>query len=193
MLFRPGLLEPSHGSHLAKMVAGGLLAIMSAEDDGLGSFPHPIKDHRGTSIELMELPVARRAVITLVGYGSDGYLLDLDQSSGLFGSKDAIDIKKRVQDGKIDSEFAYFHRNGVAWAYYDTDALPGYDVVLVSLKPSEGTVAAAFTIQGGKATYDAGLAKGRLVRPSLFKSFLLKQRLTKLAGDLFADEMVEGR
>jgi len=170
-----------------------VLAIMSAEDDGLGSFPHPIEDHRGTTIDIMELPVAKRAVITLVGYGSDGYLLDLDQSSGLFGSKDAIDIKKRVEDGKIDAEFAYFHRNGVAWAYYDTDAMPGYDVVLVSLEPSGGQTAAAFTISGGKASYDPALSKGRLVRPSLFKSPLLKQRLTKLAGDLFADEMVEGR
>ena len=31
------------------------------------------------------------------------------------------------------------------------------------------------------------------VRPRLFKSALLRQRLGKLASDLFADEMVEGR
>lgn len=193
MLFRPALLDGTQGPRLAKMVDEGLLAIMSAEDDGLGSFPHPVEDHRGTSIEIMELPVAKRAVITIIGYGSDGYLLDLDQSSGLFGSKDAIDISKRVEDGKIDAEFAYFHRNGVAWAYYDTDTTPGYDVVLVSLEPSKGTVDAGFRIAGDKATHDAALSKGRLVRPSLFKSLLLKQRLTKLANDLFADEMVEGR
>lgn len=193
MLFRPALLNDTQGPRLAKMVEKGLLAIMCAEDDGLGSFPHPIDDHRGTSVEIMELPVAKRAVITLIGYGSDGYLLDLDQSSGLFGSKDAIDIGKRVEDGKIDAEFAYFHRNGVAWAYYDTDATPGYDVVLVSLEPSKGTTDAAFTISGQAATHDPALSKGRLVRPSLFKTALLKQRLTKLANDLFADEMVEGR
>lgn len=193
MLFRPALLDATQGPRLTKMVQNGLLAIMSAEDDGLGSFPHPIDDHRGTSVEIMELPVAKRAVITLIGYGSDGYLLDLDQSSGLFGAKDAIDIQKRVEDGKIDAEFAYFHRNGIAWAYYDTDTTPGYDVVLVSLTPSRGTVDAGFSISGAQATHDPSLSGGRLVRPSLFRSVLLKQRLTKLASDLFADDMVEGR
>jgi S1-C subfamily serine protease len=193
MLIRPDLLRGTSGKSLATMVKKGLLPIMSAEDDGLGSFPHPVDDHRGTAFELLEIKGMPRAVVTLVGYGSDGYLLDLDQSSGLFGTKESIDIKKRVTDGKFDAEFAYFQRNGVAWAFYDSDALPGYDRVLVSLEPRTGKVDAAYTIKGKTAQYDSSGVGGRLVRPKAFKSVLLQQRLAKAAAELFADEMVDPR
>ena len=31
------------------------------------------------------------------------------------------ELAKAVKAAKYDAEFAYFHRNGLAWAYYDTD------------------------------------------------------------------------
>ncbi|MCA9618050.1 MAG: trypsin-like peptidase domain-containing protein, partial [Myxococcales bacterium] len=191
MLLRPGLLEGEHRKALTAMVKEGLLAIMSAEDDGLGSFPDPIEDHRGTRMEILDLPSAPKTTIALVGIGSDGYLLDLDRSSGLFGAIDQIDIEKRVMSGKIDAELAYFHRNGVAWAFYDTTFQPGYDLVLVSLDPKTGRVDAAFHIEQGKVRYDADLTKGKLIRPSLFDNAAMKKQLQTIAGELFTSAMVE--
>ena len=174
------------------MVQRGLLAIMSAKDgDGLSSFPHPVKDHRGTGMKLLDIKGAPKTVVAIVGRGSDGYLLDLDRSSGLFGPRDKIDITKRVEDDKFDAELAYFQRNGIAWAFYDTDLRPGYDLVLVSLKPATGKVDAAYTVAAdGTVKHDPGKAKGALVRPAAFKSPVLKARMKILATELFADAMV---
>ncbi len=191
-LIRPLLLSRSDlASRASTMVASALLEIMSAKgDDGFDSFPHPVDDHRGTGMELMDLPAAGRAIVTVVGRGSDGYLIDLDRSSALFGPSDKLDIAKIVGGGRFDDEFAYFQRNGVAWTYYDTDGHEGYDVVLVSLDPASGNVAAGYRIAGKVATHDGALSSGKLVRPSLFKSPLLKSRLQGFAADLFADAMV---
>ncbi|MBW2454618.1 MAG: trypsin-like peptidase domain-containing protein [Deltaproteobacteria bacterium] len=192
-LIRPDLLTtPKHAEGARSMVQRGILAIMSAQDgDGLSSFPHPVKDHRGTGMQLLDIKAAPKTVVAIVGRGSDGYLLDLDRSSGLFGPRDKIDITKRVKDDRFDAEFAYFQRNGIAWTFYDTDMRPGYDLVLVSLKPASGKVAAAYSVAtDGTVKYDAGLESGALVRPAVFKSPLLKARMKTLATELFADAMV---
>jgi len=193
-LIRPDLLgQKDHAEGARSMVQRGLLAIMSAKDgDGLSSFPDPVKDHRGTGMQLLDIKAAPKTVVAIVGRGSDGYLLDLDRSSGLFGPRDKIDITKRVKDGKFDAEFAYFQRNGLAWTFYDTDMRPGYDLVLVSLKPASGKVDAAFTVAAdGSVKHDAALATGALVRPGAFKSPALQARMKTLATELFADAMIE--
>jgi len=143
-------------------------------------------------MQLLDIKAAPKTVVAIVGRGSDGYLLDLDRSSGLFGPRDKIDITKRVKDGKFDAEFAYFQRNGLAWTFYDTDMRPGYDLVLVSLKPASGKVDAAFTVAAdGSVKHDAALATGALVRPGAFKSPALQARMKTLATELFADAMIE--
>ncbi len=193
-LIRPDLMtKKDHAEGVRSMVQRGMLAIMSAKDgDGLGSFPDPVKDHRGTGMTLLDLKAAPKTVVAIVGRGSDGYLVDLDRSSGLFGPRDKIDITKRVKDDKFDAEFAYFQRNGIAWTFYDTDRKTGYDLVLVSLKSRSGIVASGYTIAAdGTVSHDAALAGGALVRPSVFKSPMLKARMKTLAGELFTDAMVE--
>jgi hypothetical protein len=193
MLIRPGLLEkgvPRAG--LDKMVGKGIIAILSGGvTDGLDSFPDPVADHRGTSMFLMDLKKHPKTVVSLSGYGSDGYLLDLDRSSGLFGKVGDIDIDKKVKDGKFDAEFAYFQRNGLAWAFYDTDNDKKYDVVLVSTNLASGKVAAAYRIKDDVVTYEEGLLSGAFIRPSLMKKGNLKTRLRAVGPELFSSSLME--
>jgi hypothetical protein len=174
------------------MIDKGLFDIMSSKTDDARSFPDPVEDHRGTGMELLELEKAPKSVVTIVGTGSDGFLVDLDRSSGLFQPREKIDIDKTVRSGKFDTEFAYFQRGGIAWTYYDIDMKKGYDVVLVTLDIDHGKVAAAYTIGAdGRVTLDSSLTQGALVRPSLFKSPNLKQRLSTVAPELFASALLE--
>ena len=205
-LIRPKLLTTaSQSTAVAGMVTRGLLKIMSAQDDdGISSFPHPIADHRGTAFELLEVKGDKKAVVTVIGYGSDGYLLDLDGNSRFANFEDGpkkgkIDVKATISNTdkkkphKFDAEFAYFHRNGIAWAFYDTkSAIKGYDVVLVATKPKSGIADGGFRIDAkGNAVYDVKLKGGKLIRSSLFTSYGHKAKMKKIAPELFADTMVE--
>jgi serine protease Do len=194
-LIRPDLLSSaSLASAMRSMAQRGMLDIMTAGDnDGLGSFPDPVADHRGTGMDVLELKMAPRQVITLVGMGSDGYLIDLDRSSSMhmLGPKEKLDLPSKVSSGKFDAEFAYFQRNGIAWTFYDIDKEPGFDVVLVSVDLDSGRAGAGFTISGGRATYDSSLIGGSLVRPSLFTNALLKTKLQSIAKEIFSDSMLE--
>jgi S1-C subfamily serine protease len=194
-LVRPDLLSTEEMTRAVRsMVSGrGLLAIMSAKDAGVGSFPDPVADHRGYGAELLELPAAPRAVVTLIGQGSDGYLIDLDQSSLLGRAPSRVDLAQFVGDGKLDAEFAYFQRNGVAWAYYDSDNRGGYDVVLVCRDLKLGQVTVGFRIDSsGRAVVDPTLAGKPLVQHSLVQNPLLRSRFKKLTADLFSGSMLEG-
>ncbi len=190
-LMRPELLG-ALGPRMHKIADKSFLDILTAgNDSGLASFPDPVSDHRGTSMSLLAEKGSPHAVIAVHGYGSDGYLVDLDQNS-LRGKKTkGLDLGKLARDGKIDAEFAYFQRNGLAWAYYDTDNKDGYDTVLYSADPHGGKVDRAYHVDKNGATLDASLAGGPLVRPSLFKSKTLSGKLKKLAGELFSDAAIE--
>jgi len=193
MLVRPGLLKkgvPRAG--LGKMVGKGIISILSAElADGIDSFPHPVEDHRGTGIQIKDLKKHPKVVVSISGYGSDGYLLDLDRSSGLFGPVDKIDIKKRVTDGRFDPEVAYFQRNGLAWMFYDTDDDKTWDVVLVATDLHSGKVAAGYRIEDNTVTYDEALTQGAFVRPSLMKKQGLAAKLRSLGPELFSSSLME--
>jgi S1-C subfamily serine protease len=195
MLIRPALVGGAlNQSGLSAMVGKGLLDIMSARGgDGLASFPHPIKDHRGTAMELVEIKGAPKSTVAIMGYGSDGYLVDLDGSSRLLLSKpkDDIDIEDIVTSGKFDAEFAYFQRNGLAWAYYDRDNDKQYDTILVATDIHDPKVVAAFEIEGDAARHAPDLVSGALIRPSLLKNARMKATLEKLADELFSDTMLE--
>jgi hypothetical protein len=192
-LFRAALLnDAEQADRVSSMVKrSGLLSIMSAKDEGMGTFPDPVNGHRGAGYSLLELKRAPRSVVTIIGRGSDGYLMDLDRSSGLFGPLKSIDVRKVVKSGKFDPEVAYFQRNGLAWTFYDTDNKDGYDLILVGLSLNKGTSDAAFRIAGNKVSFDAALVGGPLVRPSLIKSAQSRARLKQIAGELFAESMVE--
>jgi S1-C subfamily serine protease len=175
---------------MKSIIDKGFLSIMAAKkDDGLASFPDPIKDHRGAGYQLLELRKSPRTVITIVGRGSDGYLLDLDRNSRLFGKK--IDLAKKAKDGKLDIEFAYFQRAGIAWAFYDTKNKGRYDVVLVSTEPKSGKTTGAFRIDTeGAASYEPALLGGSLIRPSLLTNRRQARTLRTVAPELFNAAMV---
>jgi S1-C subfamily serine protease len=193
-LIRPDLVKSATlASALRTMVGKGLLPIMSAEGDaGIASFPEPIKDHRGTSFELLDIPGAQKSVVLIYGQGSDGYLIDLDQNSLRNAPAKPKDLEKRVTDPKFDAEFAYFQRNGLAWAYYDADGKKGYDVVLYSSDPRAGKVDRGFRVDSaGTVTLDTSLKGKPLVSPSLFKKASNRKRLGKLGKELFGKSAVE--
>lgn len=195
MLVRPRLLStPGVRGRVEGMVGKGILPIMSSEKgDGRDSFPHPIDDHRGTRMTLRDdIKAFPKTVVVIAGYGSDGYLLDLDRSSGLFGAAEAIDIADRIDKGRFDPEMAYFHRNGMAWWFYDTDDDADWDVVLVATKLRKGVVDAAYRIgDDDEVTFDASLVGGAPVRPSLFNGARLSSALKRLGPELFSSSLVE--
>ncbi len=191
-LMRPGIFrEPALAEALRAMVGEGLLHIMSASDDGVGSFPEPVEDHRGAGYALLDLRQAPKAVVTVEGQGSNGYLIDLDQNSLLGRPARLVDVEQTVTDGKFETEFAYFLRNGIAWSYYDTDNSGGYDLVLVALEPELGKATSGFRIDAqGAAALDPDLAGTALVQHALFGNPLLARRMQQLGEELFAENML---
>ena len=194
-LVRPDLLTPeSLAAGLRSMVAKrSFLELMSAADDrGLATFPDPIADHRGTGFIRLELPPASGSALCVQGQGSDGYLLDLDGNGIAAKSSNQADLGQAVKDGGFDPEFAYFHRNGLSWAYYDTDRTEGYDVVLYSARPELGKAQAGYRVShSGEVRLDPELAGGPLIRPSLLSQPGPKRRLQRLGALLFKASMLE--
>jgi S1-C subfamily serine protease len=168
------------------------LSIMSAKgDDGLSSFPHPIDDHRGTGFELMDIKGAERSVVVVHGQGSDGYLVDFEGTS-LRGKPTPGDVQKSVQAGKFDAEYAYFQRNGLAWAFYDSDNKQRYDVVLYSSDPRGGKADHGFRIaDDGRVALDPALAGRPLASHSLFAAKRDQKKMEKLAKELFGARAIE--
>ncbi len=192
-LIRPDLLgNGAMAARMRTMVDKSFLSILSASDAGLGSFPDPIKDHRGVGFSLMKTKAEARSVVVAQGQGSDGYLVDLDESTLRFKPLKKLDVNKLVQKGKFDAEFAYFQRNGLAWAYYDTDNNGSYDTVVYTSDPRGGKVEQGFRIdKSGKVTVDPGLVGQTMVRYSLFKKKSLSSNMKKFEKDLFGDKMIE--
>jgi hypothetical protein len=193
-LIRADLLgTPSQAAQLRNMVTKGLLPIMSAPSDaGLGSFPDPVADHRGATYELLDVKGAQKSVLLVYAQGSDGYLVDLDGSSLRDKPAKPKDLPKLVESGKLDVDFAYFQRNGLAWSYYNTDGKKGFDVVLYSSDPRGGKADLGFRIDAsGKVSLDDALKSKALVSHSLFSKAADKKRLEKLAKDLFGKRALE--
>jgi len=193
-LIRADLLgSPPLASAMRALVQKGFLSILStSSDSGIASFPDPIADHRGSSYEVLDIKGAQKSVVLVSAQGSDGYLVDLDSSSlGKLPAKPK-DLAKLAESGKLDLEFAYFQRNGLAWAYYDVDGKPGYDVVLYSSDPRGGRADLGFRIDAqGKVMLDDGLKGKALVSHTLFTKASDKKRLEKLGKDLFGKRALE--
>ncbi len=191
-LIRPALFTSSAiRTRFEPMVQRGLLGILSAKGgDGLESFPDPIADHRGAGMALLDIKGASKAVISVNGQGSDGYLFDLDENSLRSTARKKIDIDKAIKDEKLDLELAYFQRNGFAWAYYDTKNKGTYDLVLYTSNPRSGTVEQAFRVEkDGGAKLDPSLVGKPLIQPSLLAG-RSKAKLKQVAPELFAAAMV---
>ncbi|MEZ4370266.1 MAG: serine protease [Polyangiaceae bacterium] len=191
-LIRPALLQsPGLRSQFESMVQKGLLGILSAKGgDGIESFPDPIDDHRGAGMSLLDIKGASKSVIAVNGQGSDGYLLDLDESTFRSTARKKIDIDKAIKDKKLDLEVAYFQRNGYAWCFYDTKNKGYYDLVLYTSNPRGGKVEQAFRVEkAGAASLDATLVGKPLIQPSLV-SGRSKSRLKKVAPEIFSSSMI---
>ena len=193
-LVRADLLSStSQSAQLKTLATKGFLSILSApSDSGIGSFPEPVADHRGSSYEVMDIKGAQKSVVLVSAQGSDGYLVDVDSNSLRDKPAKPKDLSKLVETGKLDFEFAYFQRNGLAWAYYDIDAKKGYDMVLYSSQPRGGKADLGYRIDAsGKVTLDQSLKGTPLASHSLFTKAGDKKRFEKIAKELFGKGAVE--
>jgi len=193
-LIRADLLgSPSQAAQLRSLVGKGFLSILSTgSDTGIGSFPDPIADHRGASYELLDVKGAQKSVVMVYAQGSDGYLVDLDGNSLRNTPAKPKDLPKLAESGKLDIEFAYFQRNGLAWAYYDVDSKAGYDIVLYASDARGGKADLGYRIDAaGKVTLDDSLKGKPMVSHSLFTKPADKKRLEKLAKELFGKRALE--
>ncbi|GMV16599.1 MAG: hypothetical protein AMXMBFR56_48230 [Polyangiaceae bacterium] len=193
-LVRADLLgSPSQAAALRALVSKGFLTILSAPSDGgIGSFPEPIADHRGATYELLDVKGATKSVVMVYAQGSDGYLVDLDGNSLRDKPAKPKDLPKLAESGKLDLEFAYFQRNGLAWSYYDVDDKKGYDIVLYSSDPRGGKADLGYRIDAaGKVSLDDSLKGKAMVSHSLFKKAADQKRLEKLAKELFGKRALE--
>lgn len=193
-LIRADLLSsPAQASQFRSLISKGFLTILSTSSDaGIGSFPDPVADHRGASYEILDVKSAQKSVIIVSAQGSDGYLVDLDGNSLRDKPVKPKDLPKLAEGGKLDLEFAYFQRNGLAWSYYDTDKTKGYDVVLYSSDPKNGKADVGFRIDSsGKVSLDDTLKGKAMVSYSLFSKAADKKRMEKVAKDLFGKRALE--
>ena len=192
-LIRADLLGQGLATAAKSLVSKGFLPILaSATDDGIASFPDPVSDHRGTSYELLDIKGIPKSVVLVYGQGSDGYLVDLDGNSLGVKPIKPKDLPKLAEGGKLDLEFAYFQRNGLAWGYYDTDGKKGYDLVLYSSDPRGGKADVGFRIDAsGKVTLDESLKGKPLASHSLFDKAADRKKFEKIAKELFGKRAVE--
>lgn len=193
-LIRADLLtSPSQSAPLRTLAKKAFLDIMTASSDGgIGSFPDPIADHRGASYELMDLKAAPKSVVLVYAMGSDGYLVDLDGNSLRDKPAKPKDLPKLAEAGKLDLEFAYFQRNGLAWSYYDADGKAGYDVVLYTADARGGKADVGYRIDAsGKVVLDDSLKAKAMVSHSLFTKAGDKKKLEKVAKELFGKRALE--
>jgi S1-C subfamily serine protease len=179
-------------TRFSRIVDKHFLPIMSEKgSDGLASFPDPIADHRGTGFELMNLKGAHKSVVVVHGQGSDGYLVDFEGTS-LPDKPKPGELQKAMEAGKFDAEYAYFQRNGLAWAYFDTSNKRRYDVVLYSSDPRGGKADHGFRIaDDGRVTLDTALAGRPLAAHSLFSAKRDQKKMEKLAKELFGARALE--
>ena len=194
-LVRPDLLQVARVADAVRSMVKkkSFLPIMSSRGNaGLSSFPDPVKDHRGTTFEWVDLPGGGPTAVMIQGRGSDGYLLDLDGNSLEGRPRPTTDVGQLVRDGKFDAEVAYFHRNGLAWTYYDTNDDGGYDLVLYTAEPSLGVAAQAYRIEPDQTVLvDSSSSGKKLISPSLLESKRMRSRLEDLGRQLFAAKLVE--
>ena len=194
-LVRPDLFQVARVADAVRTMVKkkSFLPIMSTQGGaGLGSFPDPVKDHRGTTFRWVRLSTHGALAVMVQGRGSDGYLLDLDGNSPKGRPRQPTDAGQLVRDGKLDAEVAYFHRNGLTWTYYDTNDDGTFDLVLYAAAPNLGTATQAYRIEADQTVLvDPDASEKKLISPSLLTSRGLRARLAAVGRELFAARLVE--
>ena len=193
-LVRPDLLQVARMADAVRAMVKkkSFLPIMSARAGaGLSSFPDPVKDHRGTTFQVVDVAVGS-LVVMAQGRGSDGYLLDLDGNSLKSRPRQSAEVGQWIREGKLDAEVAYFHRNGLTWTYYDTNDDGTFDLVLYSAQPSLGVASRAYRIEKDQTVlFDPNASEKKLISPSLLGTQRVRARLADVGRRLFAATLVE--
>jgi S1-C subfamily serine protease len=148
LLVRPDLLSSREAADRLRRVAGRAApAEAIAGDEGLGSFP-AVAITPTASVLVTTRGELANAVAMVTELSHDIVLVDLDGSSTK-SAKDEAEVAKLVRAGEFDAEFAMLTVSGQRWAFYDTDATAGFDLVIVG--QSSGDALAAYEIDGGRA------------------------------------------
>ncbi|UQA60719.1 S1 family peptidase [Polyangium aurulentum] len=199
-LLRPRLLESSsHAMRLGRMSLRALASTMTAiADDGIDSFPDPARhgglyysfgDTTGWSKTFGSKVGWDKAVIVTAGLTSNSLIVDVNRDSPAPGKQRPEEV---LDGGKYKPDFAFLHRDGLEWTYYDTDGDSKYDLVLFTTSPSSGVVERGFRIdKNGAVQLDPALAGGRMVRWSVFAKKPTATQFKKLAAELFQPRAIE--
>jgi hypothetical protein len=197
-IMRPKLLEKaSNAAKLARFSIRALPATAIALDDALGSFPDPLGDGgvyfsygdpSRWSNAFGNKTGWDKAIIVSAGLMASALVVDVDKDSKP-GNQTATQL---AASGKFKPEFAFMHRDGAEWTYYDTDQDGKYDLVLFTSHPSVGNAERAFRIEpNGTISLDSSLEGGKMVRWSLFTKKPTANQFKKLAAELFQGRAIE--
>ena len=150
-------IKPEHSAGLRAMVEKrSFLKLMSTtEDTGLATFPHPVLDHRGTGFLFLQLIGAYRAVLSLQGQGSDGYLVRLGDVA-------------RVEKGANENR-TFFRGNGVP--------MVGIGIIKQS---TANTIAVADAAKAEMARINPTLPDGMSIRQSYDTSVFVKGAIAEV-------------
>ncbi len=199
-MVRPRLLENAALAAKLGRVAGRALPATTTAiaDDGIDSFPDPLR-HGGvyftygdTSRWSTSFGIKTgwdKAVIVAAGMTSSALVVDVNKDSPAAGKLSAEEV---VTGGKFKPEFAFLHRDGAEWTYYDTDQDGRWDLVLFTSQASSGVAERAYRIDAsGAVTMDPSLAGGKMVRHSVFAKKPTANQWKKLASELFQARSLE--
>jgi hypothetical protein len=157
-----------------------------ASGKGLAGMPHPIFDV-GTDV-LYETSASGYGVVSVEGGSverASSLLFDLKADPKKPAK--AAEIEKRARAGDFAPTFAWVSRGRFQWFFYDLDAKPGFDYVVIV---DDGQTV-GLTFDGKAWTLDGGSIGAKAIRPSLFKDPKLKAALKTVANTYFLKSLVE--
>jgi hypothetical protein len=197
-IMRPKLLESApNAAKLARFSMRALATSAIALDETLGSFPDPLRDGgiyfsygdpSRWSSAFGNKTGWDKAIIVSAGLASSAMAVDIDKDSKP-GNQTATQL---AASGKFKAEFAFMHRDGVEWTYYDTDQDGKFDLILFTSRPSSGNSERAYRIDtSGNVSPDASLEGGKMVRYSVFTKKPTANQFKKLAAELFQTRALE--
>jgi S1-C subfamily serine protease len=200
-MLRPHLLDPAGLAARASRMAFGALPTAAAaiSDDGLDSFPDPLM-HGG--LYQMYADTSEwskgfgskagwdKAIIVSAGMTESAIVVDINRDTGAVGKMSAADL---AESGKFKPDFAFLHRSGAEWTYYDTDGDNKYDMVLFTSSPVSGAAERGYRIDAktGAVQLDPSLEGGKMVRWSVFGKKPVASQMKKLASELFQSRAIE--
>jgi S1-C subfamily serine protease len=199
-VLRPKLLESAPLAAKLSRVAFRAMPSTAAAigDDGLDSFPDPVR-HGGVYFSFGDTSTWSKgfgvktgwdkSIVVSAGMTTSALVIDVNRDSPAAAKLTASQV---VDGGKFKADFAFLHRDGAEWTYYDTDGDGKYDAVLFTSQAASGTVERGYRLDAsGAVTLDPSLAGGRMVRPSLFAKKPTQAQFKKLAAELFQARAIE--